>query len=447
MKKYFSFTGFACLCLVAFTTSLAAAEAVVVASPDGKVKLQLTAEDGVLRYDVAVDGQPVLEPSKLGIVSDGNNLGEGVTLGQIDRRKVNERYRLWGAHAEAVNRANEVTVTATSHGETFAVDIHVANDGAAARLRLAAKANRQIQGDSSAWRLPGNPALWATTLNPCYEDPYFTTTLDHLGTNAYGLPLTAKAGNVYVTLTEALLKDYGDLAVKRSASGDLQGFLFADPRGWTTDAAVVQPWRVTIVARDLTALVNSTLVADLNPPADPALLKASWIKPGRSAWQWMAIGAPHLDDQRQWVDWTKALGFEYYLVDEGWKSWPGNWAALASVCSYAKTNNVKVWLWVHSREVRDATARKAYFRRAVEAGVVGVKIDFPPACNRWWSNWYYDTAADAAACQLMVDFHGAVKPTGLERTWPNVLTREGIRGHEWHMTRYHRLMPAAHDTL
>ena len=205
-------------------------------------------------------------------------------------------------------------------------------------------------------------------------------------------------------------------------------------------------WRVTIVARNLTDLVNTTLIQNLNPAPDASLANSDWIIPGRSTWQWMAIGAPKFEDQHQWVDQTKLLGYEYYLVDEGWAGWKDAWASLQSVCDYAKTQNVKVWLWVHSNEVKEPEARKAYFRRA-GIGIVGVKVDFPQATNRWWSTWYHDTARDAAECKLFIDFHGATKPTGMERTWPNELTREGVRGHEYHITRYHRLLEPQHDTI
>jgi alpha-glucosidase len=105
-----------------------------------------------------------------------------------------------------------------------------------------------------------------------------------------------------VTLTEALVKDYGELAVKVNEDGALGGQLHADPRGWTTDDAVTQPWRVTIITRNLTNLVNTTLVQNLNPPADAQLVHAGWIKPGRSAWQWLATGDPVEGEQNQ--GWT-----------------------------------------------------------------------------------------------------------------------------------------------
>ncbi|MEG8038663.1 glycoside hydrolase family 97 catalytic domain-containing protein [Sphingomonas sp. LR60] len=95
----------------------------------------------------------------------------------------------------------------------------------------------------------------------------------------------------------------------------------------------------------------------------------------------------------------------------------------------------------------DRNQRRETLRHYADLGIVGVKVDFPQNPNFYWSTWYQDFARDAAADKLMVDFHGALKPTGTERTWPNVLTREGVRGHEWHITRYHRVLPGEHDTI
>lgn len=425
----------------------ASAAPIVIFSPNRSVKAEVSTDGGTLRYSISLDGQQILAPSEVGVQSDGVAFGKQARLGTASTRLVKETYPFFGAKSKAVNHANVVTVPVTTSGVPYILDLHVANDGVGVRLRLPAKPGRKVEADLSTWRLPGNPIVWATAFDPGYEQHYRMVTRNELGTRSYGLPLTAKVGKAYVTISEAALKDYGDLAIRGQEEGTLAGYLPNDPQGWTTDSEVVQPWRVTIVARDLTELVNTTLVQNLNPPADPALLKADWIRPGRSTWQWMAVGAPKFEEQHQWVDWTKELGYEYYLVDEGWSNWPDPWSSLKSVCDYARSRGVKIWLWVHSREVADPVARKAYFQRAVDSGVVGVKIDFPPATNRWWSTWYHDTTRDAASYRLLIDFHGPTKPTGMERTWPNELTREAVRGHEYHITRYRRLLEAQHDTI
>ena len=418
------------------------------ASPNGHVVARVSTEGGVLRYAVTLDGRPALSPSEVGIRSDGIDFGQDVRVGAPKTGRVDESYPFFGAKAKAVDRARTVAIPLVTQGEAYILDLHVADDGVGVRLRLPAKTGRRVEADLSTWRFPGDPTVWAAgPYDASYEQTYRTATLKELGGKECGFPVTARVGGAYVTLGQAALKDYGDLGIKVGADGALGGYLPNDPQGWTTDREVVQPWRVTVVARDLTGLVNTTLVQNLNPPPDPALAKADWIRPGRSTWQWMAVGAPRFEDQRAWVDWTRMLGYEYYLVDEGWSGWKDPWPSLRSVCDYAKSQGVKVWLWVHSREVREPGARRAYFQKAAEAGIVGVKVDFPEPTNREWSSWYPETARDAAANRLLIDFHGATAPTGMERTWPNELSREGVRGHEWHITRYRRVLEPQHDTI
>ena len=224
-----------------------AARPVIVSSPDGTIRAELAADGGQLRYRVLVDGKQVLAPSRIGLEADGVEIGEDATLGSPRTRTIDERYPFSGAHAEARAPGNEAVVAVQSHGQPCSVDLYVANDGVGVRLRLPAKAGRTVQADRSSWNLEGDPTVWAAKRDDSYESAYHQTTLKQLGSEAIGLPLTARVGSVYVALTEALVKDYGDLAVRRGESGALEGQLYADPQGWTTDKEVVQPWRVTIL--------------------------------------------------------------------------------------------------------------------------------------------------------------------------------------------------------
>lgn len=449
LSRFVDFAIFVCAIVGGFAI---AGEPIRVTSPDGKIVAEALSDAGALKYRVLADGRELLAPSDIGLVTSVLDTRKDVALGASESKSIDEKYPFWGAKSLAINRANVASIQAVCKGMKFMVDVHVADDGVGIRCRIPAAPKQQVREDVSSWNLTGNPAMWVDAGTHCYENSYFATSLNDLKTSlSYGMPLTAASGKYYLVITEAALKDYGDLGLKPGTNHELRGYLCADAKGWTTDDAVTQPWRVTVIGRSLTDVVNSTLVQDLNPPPAPELAKADWIRPGRSSWQWLSAGEPKLSEQRQWVDWTRELGFEYYLVDDGWKKWKKDgqdaWAHLAEVCKYAAGKNVKVWLWVHSREVFEPAARMDYFKKAEAIGIVGVKIDFPPATNRVWANWYHDTARDAAACKLMVDFHGATKPTGMERTWPNEMTREGIRGHEWQMTRYKRALDPAHDTI
>jgi alpha-glucosidase len=426
----------------------AEAKTILVTSPDGTVKALVSDDGGRLHYSVRMDGRPILNNSGLGIRSQGVEFGEGATLGQATLGSVSSSYPFRGGRARAFDRARTASIAATSHGQRFTVDLHVADDGIGVRLRLPAIAGRRVEADRSTWRLADkNPTIWATQYDASYENLYRTTSLEALGNKPLGLPLTAKVNGRWIVITDAAQVDYGDLAITPTGDGALAGSLIADPKGWSTDRAVVQPWRVTIIARDLTKLVNTTLIQNLNPPPSASLANASWIRPGKSTWQWLSSGAPVESEQHQWVDWTRQLGFAYYLIDDGWAAWNEPWKTLADTVRYGATQHVAIWVWVHSKNVFEPEERRTYLRRLAAAGVVGVKVDFPVSADHAWSNWYPDFARDAAEEKLMVDFHGAIKPTGIERTWPNILTREGVRGHEWHITRYKRMLPPDHDTI
>ncbi len=433
--------------------ALPAVEPLLVTSPDGRLRAEVVEEDGFLRYRVFADGAEILKSSDVGLQTDHVRLGKGAVPGTATITEISGNARVLGGKARAHYRARQATIPMTTGAETWTLEVQVANEGVAVRTLLPARPGRQIQADHTSWRLPGDVPVWGSYRdNPCYENLQFRGTLATLTVGkTLDLPLTAQVGNHWVTLTEAALRDYADFGIAAADNSTLAGRLVADTKGWTTQEAVVQPWRVAIIAQDLTGLVNSTLVQDLNPPPRPDLVEAPWIRPGRSTWQWMSSGAPVFADQSQWIAWTKALGFEYYLVDDGWHLWKDGdrdaWACMKSVCDEAKANGVAVWLWVHSDAVKDSTARKAYFDQCVAVGAVGVKIDFMPPTDRWWSTWYEDTARDAADRRLMVNFHGTTKPTGMERTWPNEMSREGVRGHEWQMSRHQTVLDTAHSTI
>ena len=162
------------LCIPA-QASQSAKNTIVVVSPDAKVRAQLSVTNGILSYRVTADGKQVLGASRLGIRTDDVELGQDVTLGAPRVRKINEQYRFFGAHGMATNRANEAVIPAQSHGESYFVDVHVANDGVGVRLRLPAKHGRKIQADRSTWTLDGDPTMWVDKLDFGYESPYHTT--------------------------------------------------------------------------------------------------------------------------------------------------------------------------------------------------------------------------------------------------------------------------------
>jgi alpha-glucosidase len=420
----------------------------IIKSPDGKIRVAVRAGEH-LSYSVTFYGQPVLGKSDLGITVDGQDLGlNAVFAGKPETRTIDETYPTRGVHTVAMNHCHAAVIALTSGSTQWQLEVRVFNDGVACQYRVPGSGSRRINGESTEWTVPVGSILWhQDENNSSYESKFYP---DIVGQLPKDLKLMAPAtlkfpGDAgYGMMTEANLISYSDMALQAAGESSFKALFHYDPDGWEHTGEIVSPWRVTILAQDLNTLVNSDILKNLCPPPSPELAKAAWIKPGRSIWHWLTGGAPKLEEQNSWIDGTKAMGYEYYLVDDGWRNWNGGgdnaWNAMRDVVNYATSQNVKIWVWVHSKYVFTSEDRMTYFKRARELGIVGLKIDFPQPANTVWVQWYDDTLRDAAAVGLMIDIHGAVKPTGRERTWPNEMTREAVSGREQGKN------PSVHDT-
>lgn len=363
----------------------------------------------------------------------------------------------WAAivEPEGAPRASGVTV----NGETLtAAEWRTFDDGCAVRYVLPG-GKRRIAGEDTAWTLPEDAILWYQPGRGGdfidYEAPYVKCRVgDVPAGQLMAMPVTAKLPDgTYRLLTEANVVDWTDSALVYRGGGKLAIAYYADLRGFNQEGAATTPWRVTLVAKDLQTLATSDIVRRLcpEPPRERAETVAKrFAPPGRSIWHWLPMGDPVLAEQQEWYDRTAALGFEYYLIDEGWRKWGDDttrWERLKECIDYGRSVGVRTFIWVNSNEMRTAEARRAYLARTAAAGAVGIKIDFIPKANYATMKWYEDTLSDTFAAGLRVDFHGCVKPSGRERTWPHEIAREAVRGHEWHITRYRRILPPEHDTI
>lgn len=432
------------------------APSVIVDSPNGLIKVEIrTDSEGQLTWSVYRQEQLILAPAPLGLTVDGQDLGRSVTLGSPRKRTIDEQYPIRGNHAVAVNRCNEAVIPVKSAGGlNYELEVRAYDDGTAVRTRVALDEDTlyAVAGEATSWSLPSDSLVWWSDYDNSYEKPYQSGTYESIPANTpLAPPITFKTGNnLYIALTEANNDCFPDMGLIRQGAF-IKAVFPPSSGGWKHKGTIVTPWRVAIIAEGLNALVNSDLVTNLCPPPSDELANADWIKPGRALWQWWSIGAPRLNDQKEWVDAAKHLGFEYYLIDDGWRRWrlpdKDQWQCLKEVIDYAKTQGVACLVWVDSSEMRTAEARRAYLEKVAALGAAGIKIDFVPPCTPEITRWYEGALKDTAELRLLCNFHGAVKLTGRQRTWPHELTREGVRGHEYHMTRYRRVQAADHDQI
>ena len=430
-------------------------ETVLVNSPNIKITIEIQAdENDQLTWSVQREGKQVLDAAPLGLIVDGNDLGQSVTLSVPTARTIYEQYQMFGNHSVATNYCNEVTIPIEcADGMKYELDVRAFDDGAAVRTRVKLDdTSHTIASENTSWAPPLDSHAWAARFDMGYEQPYQNGAFNTIRESSeWSPPITLKLdGNLYVSITEANNDCFPDMGLVRNGNY-LKAIFPSSRRGWRHQGSIITPWRVAIITEGLNDLVNSDIVTNLCPPPSEELANADWIKPGRSLWEWWAIGAPLLDDQKEWVDAAKKLGFEYYLIDEGWRNWraPGKdqWQCIKEVIDYANSQGVGPLVWVNSSEMRTDSARRAYLEKVAAMGAVGIKIDFIPSCTAEIIRWYEGALKDTAELHLLCNFHGAAKSTGRQRTYPHELTREAVRGHEYHMTRYNRIQAADHDQI
>ncbi|MBK7213081.1 MAG: glycoside hydrolase family 97 catalytic domain-containing protein [Bacteroidales bacterium] len=213
------------------------------------------------------------------------------------------------------------------------------------------------------------------------------------------------------------------------------------------------PWRVLGLAAEDKSLLENDIVYRL---ASPCKLKdTDWIKPGKVAWDWWndwnCSGVPfkagiNTETYKYYIDFASKNGLEYVILDEGWsanddleKINPD--MDMDQLFIYAKQKNVRLILWVTGKALEDKF--ESSFNRFEKWGVAGIKVDFLIRDDQEMVNYYEKVAAEAAKRHMLVDYHGSYKPTGLSRTYPNALTREGVQGSE--NNKWSSLITPTHD--
>lgn len=441
--------------LIAASVSTTAVDRVWLTSPTSKLVFEMFVSDGRLSYSVWRGGKQVIEPSPLGILVDNEDLGQYVEIGATETYDVNHRYEWRGVHAEAVNRARgeKITIDHRPSGTRYGIEVRAFDDAVAFRF-VVPGTGRRVPDAASGFRLPAGSIVWSHSLGGHYEGVYERRRVEDIAAGDWAAPpITAKLpnGEGYVAITEADLRNYAGMVLQ--ADGD-RGFrarlAHAAPAGYPftlrfgaeeaarlanaspIEGVITTPWRVISVGADLNALVNSDVVHNLCPPPDKQLfpdgMQTSWIKPGRAVWRFLDGGDNTFEGIKAFSRLAGELGFEHHVVEGIWQKWTD--AELRELVEYSRARGVSIWVWRHRRTIGDASERRALFESLHKAGVVGVKVDFLDHEAKEVIDLYQAILKDAAEFHLMVNFHGANKPTGEPRTWPNEMTREGIYGLE-----------------
>ena len=446
----------------------------VLASPDQQVQVNVfvTAQN-TLAYSVERGSQPVILESDLGLQLTAADFTQGVAIeSRSSIVSVADDYTIRvGKKSKISYKANEQTfVVSNAQQQKLQIIFRVSNDGVAFRYTVTdpviahkqfvkETTNFNVAATAKAWLQPMAVAQtgWSNT-NPSYEEHYQSAV--PVGTastlkQGWVFPALFNVGETWLAISEAgmngtwhgshlqLGESLGEYTIAPpqtpevfiSSTGE-KGALLANASG-----TFESPWRI-IALGSLAQLMESTLGTDLAAPAIP--VDEGFIQPGHSSWSWAILKDDFttFEVQKKFIDYAADMHWDYTLIDADWDKKIG-YEKLQELVDYAAEKNIGVLVWYNSSGAWNETPytpksqlitheqRVAEFSRLQKIGVKGVKIDFFGGDGQSFMQYYIDILQDAAAHHLSVNFHGATLPRGWQRTYPNLMTMESIKGFEF----------------
>ena len=437
-------------------------------SPDGALMVEASLDaEGRPGYQLFRNGEAVIGRSPLGVSLQHTVFRDALTMVSVSEpTRVAERYRLkTGKKAVVSYEANESRqCMANTDSQKLCVTFRLSNDGLAYRYEFPDASDHEFQilsehsgvqffPETRAWLQPKAEAQsgWKNT-NPSYEEDYRQEI-------SVGVPSTTESGWVFPALfryheTWILLSEAGmdggypgsNLA-QESADG-LYRLRFPQDAEVVADGGLLprmrapfhSPWRLIAVG-DLATIVHSTLGTDLAEPL--AFDDTGFVEPGVAVWSWGLLKDDSVvfDVQAEFVNYAAWMNWPYVLVDVNWDRNIG-YEKIADLAAYAAKKDVGLFLWYNSSGDWNQTDyspksrlltradRRAEFQRLQGIGIRGIKVDFFPGDGASVMKYYVDILSDAADFGLMVNFHGTTLPRGLQRTYPNLVTSEAVKGFE-----------------
>lgn len=460
MKKLVSFI--CALMAVAFT---AQAKDFRLSSPSGEIKVKVNVGSGIF-WSAEYKGEQILSESQISMtLSDGTVLGEGYLRPKAFKHSENNVLTdlVPTKNRQIEDRFNELKLR---FGKDWALVFRAYDNGLAYRFETYFDGRIEIASELSEWNFTSdNEVYWVGEKNPDYithcEANFQQMPLSKVGKDTYSyLPLSFKTpSHARLVITEADLFDYPNLFLRSSGETSLSAEFphVIDKYAMRTDRDVTItelsdviartqgtrtfPWRVLMIGSDKDLLEN-TLPWQLSSREVPG--DYSWLKPGKISWEWWAAlnvygvdfeAGVNTDTYKYYVDFAARYGLPYILMDEGWSKStlnivePKESLDLQEIISYGASKGVGVVLWAlwtpfaqeGVEEILDVYQKW---------GVAGIKVDFMQMQDQNMVNLYEKIAAEACERHILVDFHGAFKPSGLQRKYPNAMTFEGVYGME-----------------
>jgi len=446
------------------------AESKQVKSPDGKLVVDVTVENGLASYSVLYGGQQMLQPSRLGLMTNYADFTKGLSMKDTKERLVEKRYdmtRTKASHSDF--KANELVISMENEKKLrMDVTFMVANNDVALRYTLYRGENDNpksgvVKKEITSFRLPdgtttflspqSSPMVGWERTKPSYEEVYSADAamtdrsafsqgyvfpaLFHVGDKGWVLISETGVNGSYVGSHLSDFNAESGYSIAFPMEGEMNGV------GTTTAGIPLPystPWRTITVGSDLHPIVETTISYDV---VDPLYEPSQDYKSGRYTWSWLIWqdNSINYDDQVKFVDLAASMGYEYCLVDNWWDERIGR-ERIAELSKYAQQKGVSLMLWYNSNGYENdapqtprqcmntGMARDKEMAWLKKIGVKGIKVDFFGGDKQHTMQLYEDILFDANRYGLQVIFHGCTLPRGWERMYPNYVASEAVLASE-----------------
>ena len=432
-------------------------------SPDGRIEIRIRTA-GEIRYDVVLKGKAVLENSTLSLDVEHKKLGVQPKVIDAKQRSSDQVVEpvVRQKFAKIRDHYNELKLNLEGG---YAVVFRAYNEGAAYRFETSLPQGQvKVYGEESAFNFVSNFIVYYPQEDSFFshnERKYLPQHLSEIAPAFLGtLPAVVDVGDgAKIAIAESDVESYPGLwlkgtgrnglaatfppyPLKESLTGD-RDYRVAESADYIAVTAGTRtfPWRVIGVADRDGDLLTNQIVYLLEKPSE--VQDTSWIKPGKVAWDWWNANNVYgvefkaginTETYKYYIDFAAKYGLPYIILDEGWYKL-GNVLEVVpeinmeELTAYAKQKNVGIILWVVWKTLDDQLIPA--LDQFAKWGVKGIKVDFMQRSDQILIEYYYRVSRECAKRKMLVDFHGDQKPASMTRTWPNLISTEGVRGMEW----------------
>ena len=435
-------------------------------SPDNKIRVEVETQNDSLRYSVYIENKQVIVKSKLGISlkSADNHFIDKLQIISDSTAKINETYTTkTGKSTQHEVNANVLNLKIkNSAGQFMNLVFRAMNNGVGFKYKLNNAKNDTVAEELSEFLFPAKTQAWIQKYT-CDNEQFYTNRLvDTMKITAYLMPalfkttdnnwclisesgndasyaacqlaLSKKAGLQILLPVQKFWNDHPQKGTWEVLAANEKPLIFVAPKMQT-------PWRVLILGNNLAPIVESNVAEDLSEPSKIA--DTTWIKPGVAAFPWW--GDNEANDNpaslKKYIDLAAEMHWKYVEFDIGLLGNHGGYATnmwrdikyIPEIMNYANSKGIAVYGWDERKYLDTPEKRADIFGIYQKWGVKGIKIDFLNSDKQEAMKFRIDALTDAAKYNLLVSFHGDITPRGLQRTYPNFVTQEGVRGSEYYL--------------